>query len=442
MSEFKALLMQRSWQKDMDSKWRPRLLDPSHAQQREELEDLVRSGIVLYFHDTITIQLEELIKTREPWHEFGPEELKQRVSEHLGGVSALATAVVTVNDLDPVADFSFSPAAPTIGEPVSFTDASTSYDGITSWEWNFDIFDISPGLDLSSEQHPSHTYAVAGIYTVQLTVREADGDFSIVEKQVEVVEQSSTLLYLSLSSGTSVGGLSVANEDIIAFDGTGFSKYFDGSDVGVGGHRIDGFVIINSDEIIMSFSSSGSVPGISGTVDDSDIVKFTATSLGDYTAGSFELYFDGSDVGLTRSGEDIDAIELLPDGRLLISTRGSFSVPGLSGKDEDISTFTPTSLGPNTAGTWVRYFDGSDVGLGSSSSEDIYALALDATGKIYLSSKGDFSVSGVSGRDEDVFVFTPSSLGSTTRGTFATTLFFDGSAYGLSSNDIYGIDLR
>ncbi len=49
---------------------------------------------------------------------------------------------------------------------------------------------------------------------------------------------------------------------------------------------------------------------------------------------------------------------------------------------------------------------------------------------------------GVSGRDEDVFVFTPSSLGSSTAGTFAATLFFDGSAYGLSGNDIYGIDLR
>jgi len=116
-------------------------------------------------------------------------------------------------------------------------------------------------------------------------------------------------------------------------------------------------------------------------------------------------------------------------------------VPGLSGKDEDISVFTPTSLGQNTAGTWVRYFDGSDVGLGSSSDEDIYALAVDATGKIYLSTRGNFSVSGLSGADEDVFAFTPSSLGSSTAGTFDSTLFFDGSAYGVSG-DIYGIDLR
>ena len=92
--------------------------------------------------------------------------------------------------------------------------------------------------------------------------------------------------------------------------------------------------------------------------------------------------------------------------------------------------------------TWALYFDGSDVSLGSSSDEDIYALAIDPTGKIYLSTKGNFSVSGVSGADEDVFVFTPSSLGSSTAGAFAATLFSDGSAYGLSGNDVYGIDLR
>jgi len=218
--------------------------------------------------------------TQHVYTESGSYTVALRVTDDDGGVSDVVTAAVTVNDLDPVADFSYSPAAPTIGEPVSFTDASTSYDGITSWAWDFDI---SSGSDLpGTGPNPSHTYAVAGSYTVRLTVSETDGDVSTIEKQVEVVEQAvtPTVLYFSLSSGTTVDGLSVANEDIIAFDGTGFSKYFDGSDVGVGGHRIDGFAIISGDEIIMSFSSSGSVPGISGTVDDSDIVKFTATSLG------------------------------------------------------------------------------------------------------------------------------------------------------------------
>ena len=36
------------------------------------------------------------------------------------------------------------------------------------------------------------------------------------------------------------------------------------------------------------------------------------------------------------------------------------------------------------------------------------------------------------GADEDVFVFTPTSLGSVTSGTFSSTLYFDGSVRGLN----------
>jgi PKD repeat protein len=360
-----------------------------------------------------------------------------RVIDDDGGASAVSTATATPADIDPVADFTFTPSSPSVDASVSFNDATTSYDGITSYEWDFDV---ASGLDVNSTaQNPSHAYAVAGTYTVRLTVRESDGDVAMFEKQVVISEQPTVAFYFSLRSSASVGGISVANEDIVAFDGADFSLYFDGSDVGLGGARIDGFVITSSTEILMSFSSSEDVPGIGG-VDDSDIVKFTATSLGASTAGSFEVYFDGSDVGLTRSGEDIDAVELLPDGTLLLSTTGSFSVPGLSGRDEDLFTFTPASLGSSTAGTFALYFDGSDVGL-SNSDEDIFAVTTDASGRIFLSTKGNFSVSGISGADEDVFVFIPSSLGSSTSGTFDPVLFFDGSAFGLSDNDIYGIDL-
>ena len=189
----------------------------------------------------------------------------------------------------------------------------------------------------------------------------------------------------------------MANEDILAFDGAVFSLFFDGSDVGLSGFTIDAFSIISPTEILMSFTAAGAIPGISGTVDDSDIVKFTATSLGPNTAGSFELYFDGSDVELTFGSEDIDAIELLPNGHLLISMVGSFIVGGLTGADADILEFTPSSLGDNTAGTWAFYFDGSDVGL-TTISEDIDAVAVDSiTGKIYLSTAGNFAVTGLAG---------------------------------------------
>ncbi|MCG8531542.1 MAG: hypothetical protein MI749_12870, partial [Desulfovibrionales bacterium] len=61
---------------------------------------------------------------------------------------------------------------------------------------------------------------------------------------------------------------------------------------------------------------------------------FIPTSLGADTAGTFEWYLDGSDVGLSGAKEDIDTIAFTPDGRLLISTKYDYEVPGMSGHDE------------------------------------------------------------------------------------------------------------
>jgi hypothetical protein len=49
-----------------------------------------------------------------------------------------------------------------------------------------------------------------------------------------------------------------------------------------------------------------------------------------------------------------------------------------------------------------------------------------------------FSVNGLSGADEDVFVCAASSLGTVTTCTYSPGLYFDGSARGLSANDVDG----
>jgi hypothetical protein len=147
---------------------------------------------------------------------------------------------------------------------------------------------------------------------------------------------------------------------------------------------------------------------------------------------------------LETSNEDIDAFELLSDGRLVVSTSGSLSVTGpggttLSGADEDLIVLTPLVAGNYSAGTWAMYFDGSDVGL-SVNSGDIDGVDISTTGDIYLSMREIFSVTGVAGDDEDVFICRPSSIGPSTACTFLPNLF-DGSQWGLSANDIDAIDI-
>ena len=211
-----------------------------------------------------------------------------------------------------------------------------------------------------------------------------------------------------------------------------WTLFFDGSDVGLSITDVDAFERLADGTLLMSFDSDFSLTGF-GAVDESDILRFVPTSLGGTTSGTWQWYFDGSDVGLSGTAEDVDAFGFAPDGRLLISTTDNVSVNGASGLDEDLLAFSPTQLGATTAGAWSLYFDGSDVGLSSSSNEDVNGLSVDAQGKLYLTTIGAFSVPGVSGDGSDVFVCTPGSLGSTTTCTWA--MYWDGSANGFSGED-------
>jgi PKD repeat protein len=82
----------------------------------------------------------------------------------------------------PVASFN-APATATTGSTVAFTDTSTGT--ITSWAWDFD----NDGVPDSTEQNPTHTYTVAGNYTVNLTVANAGGSDSEVRTEYIAVSK-------------------------------------------------------------------------------------------------------------------------------------------------------------------------------------------------------------------------------------------------------------
>lgn len=247
------------------------------------------------------------------------------------------------------------------------------------------------------------------------------------------------MFYVSSNTGGIAGGVPFKDEDILAYDASSgtWSMFFDGSDVGIA-KDLKGFLLLNDGSILMTFDHSFSLSGV-GTIDDSDIVQFTPTTTGPNTAGTFSLYFDGSDVGLSTSGEDIDAIGRAPDGRLVFSTTSTFSASGVSGEDEDLLVFNDTSFGSSTSGSFDLYFDGSDVGL-TSSGEDVGGTWIDsATGEVYLTTQGSFSVTGASGDNSDIFICDPGSLGSSTSCTFS--LFWDGSANGFGGEKTDGISI-
>ncbi|MDG2054426.1 MAG: hypothetical protein P8J86_06945 [Phycisphaerales bacterium] len=256
----------------------------------------------------------------------------------------------------------------------------------------------------------------------------------------------STLL-MAFRGNPTINGRRYKDEDIMSYDPTNgeTSVYFDGSDVGFASGRIHAFCLLPDGDILISPHKAMTIPGLSGgpsgeSVDDSDIIRFSPTNLGGATSGSWSFYFDGSDVGLTTNGEDIDGLSVLSDGALLISTVGSPGVTGLSSlKDEDIVRFDASALGASTGGSWSYYMDGSDVGLSADKYHDVDALTVLTEGIISLSTLGNYNVGSIAGGDEDVIDFAVTSFGSSTSGSFS--LLFDGSAdLSLPSNaDILGL---
>jgi hypothetical protein len=91
--------------------------------------------------------------------------------------------------------------------------------------------------------------------------------------------------------------------------------FVDGSDIGLANTDVDAFELQGDGTLLMSFDTNFTLTGF-GAVDDSDILRFTPTSTGNTTAGTWSWHFDGSDVGLTTNDEDV-GIRLAPDGRLL-----------------------------------------------------------------------------------------------------------------------------
>ena len=325
-----------------------------------------------------------------------------------------------------------------VGDSVNLPIQATDADGD---DLTYSASGLPDGLSINTSTGIINgTIITDGTSSVNVVVEDSNGG-SANTTFIWTVNSGSNTIYVSSTSSVSLDGVNYQDEDILAFDTTDntWSLYLDGSDIGLSGSRtrdINAFHIIDDGSILMSFVSATTIPDV-GTIDDSDIIRFVPISTGSSTSGTFEIYFDGSDVRLSTDAEDIDALYVLSDGRIIMSTIGNANVTGQTWRDEDLLIFTPSSLGTNTSGAWQLYFDGSDVGLGDSGTEDIFGVWVANDGEIFLSTRGDFSVSGLSGGLGDVLRFIPDSLGSDTSGTFS--LFWEGSVHDFGTERIDGL---
>jgi len=217
-------------------------------------------------------------------------------------------------------------------------------------------------------------------------------------------------IYVTTTVDGTVGDVTFSKGDILAYDGS-WSMYFDASDVGIM-NNLNDFAIMPDGSLLIAISGRTTLNTSNGSFKLQlwDIARFVPSSMGDNTSGYFEMYFDGSDVGLTKASEKIDALTIQPNGTLLISTYGTANVPNgasvIKAQDEDLLAFQPSSTGDNTQGVWSLALDGSTIsGLGK---EDIDAVWRDGnSGAYYLTMTTDFTIGGVTGTPNSILVVAP-----------------------------------
>lgn len=116
------------------------------------------------------------------------------------GDTSIATGTIEVLDSSPSADFVPSPNPVSEGASVAFTDGSSAYDGIVSWQWDF-----GDG-NTSVERSPVHAYTMptgylSEVYTVTLTVTDGDGSTSQRTRIITVLQTSPAIISLIAEGG-------------------------------------------------------------------------------------------------------------------------------------------------------------------------------------------------------------------------------------------------
>lgn len=220
-------------------------------------------------------------------------------------------------------------------------------------------------------------------------------------------------------AGSTTGGLPFGSQDILKWDGSSWSMWFDGAAAGLTPsgkwkHDVNAFWIPDpaGDDVVISFTQNARfVPGITPKVDGMDLVWWDGSA--------FSLWFDGQDVGLTqKTQEKIDSLHVLPGSMspvggsclnyLLISTQGPGRVinpgePAIKFSGEDVLGFCMTNAGENTAGFWTMVLDGSAEGMPRNSTDSISVS--DDGQTMYLTTRGAFNVGGAAGDHSMVYKY-------------------------------------
>jgi hypothetical protein len=194
---------------------------------------------------------------------------------------------------------------------------------------------------------------------------------------------------LLLSFDTTValpGNLTVGDEDLVAFDGTAFSLFFDGSGAGIAPSLdLDGAHYLGDDKLLLSLDGSGTVDSVS--FDDEDVLEYNLTG------GTWELAYDGSAQHANWPAADLNAVYAIVD----TITPGYNTI--------DFEDFGPNDQGKRFGVHLDEKFEGLDWAYPTSSKINTWGsfTVQDATAPGGNDSEGD-SIPGAGGSENWVKV--------------------------------------
>jgi hypothetical protein len=185
-------------------------------------------------------------------------------------------------------------------------------------------------------------------------------------------------LLLSFNAPTDVRGLGqVDDSDIVQFIPTqlgsetagSFAPYLRGADVDLttDGEDIDAIGFTADGQLVVSTIGDFNTATAGGH--DEDLFRFDNATFGNPSSGLWQLFFDGSQVGLAN--EDVNGLWIdTTSGELYLTVKDSFTFGNLTIDSDDIFVCTPAQGG---ACTYWRFWDSDGHDYGS---ENLDSIAL------------------------------------------------------------------
>lgn len=185
---------------------------------------------------------------------------------------------------------------------------------------------------------------------------------------------SGTNRIFSVDVPTDLEGSAYTERDIINYDGSDFSKLFDGVSAGIPeGSAIDAATVLCDGSIVFSLDITVELGGT--TYEDRDLIM--------YSASTFSMYFDGSLNGIP-DGVNLDGVYVNTSGDIFFSLDIPTELSSLELAESDIVKWDQS--------IFSLYFDGISSGIPEGANLDAVAMMI-VSGKampcIYLLLLGD-----------------------------------------------------